>query len=234
MSNDHRRDIVRSARLDDDPVSTAVREINRIYATKTLETYIAIGKYVLDTFFEGDFTLFRSRGRSDPNMKALAARDDLMVSATTLWRSVAVLEQSRQLPGEVARELSISHHLELLRVKDEEDKENLARSAVEEGMSRGRLAEEVREVLGDDEPGEPERPEPEERAPRAMKALAHVGRAVEHLAAVADEGGLEGIAEEEQREALKKLDEALAKLRRVRQVLGIRVRGERPGRGETE
>jgi len=224
MSNDHRRDIVRSARLDDDPVSTAVREINRIYATKTLETYIAIGKYVLDTFFEGDFTLFRSRGRSDPNMKALAARDDLMVSATTLWRSVAVLEQSRQLP----------RHLELLRVKDEEDKENLARSAVEEGMSRGRLAEEVREVLGDDEPGEPERPEPEERAPRAMKALAHVGRAVEHLAAVADEGGLEGIAEEEQREALKKLDEALAKLRRVRQVLGIRVRGERPGRGETE
>ena len=172
-------------RRTNDLVATAVREINRIYVTKTLETYLAIGRYVLETFFEGDFEVFRSRRRSDENFKALAQREDLMVSATTLWRSVAVLQQSRGLPGEVARGLSISHHLELLKVKDEERKAGLARAAVEEGMSRGELAEEIRGERGGGEEEEDEAGEPVNRSPLVVKELVRTRTAVDRLALAA-------------------------------------------------
>lgn len=209
MPNDHRRELTRAPDPGDELISEAVREINRIYTVKTLETYLAIGRYLLKTFFDNDFEVFRSKGRSDPNMKALAARLDLLVSSTTLWRSVAVLEQSRQLPRAVASELTFSHHVELLGVKDEGTRERLARSAVEERWSRRGLRSEVAETR-DAEPGRDRSRE----AARAMTRLENAAKGLQRAVASRDRP-----QDERSAELVKRLDRVLSRLEESRKSL---------------
>ena len=209
MPNDHRRELTHAPDPGDELISEAVREINRIYTVKTLETYLAIGRYLLKTFFDNDFEVFRSKGRSDPNMKALAARLDLLVSSTTLWRSVAVLEQSRQLPREVARELTFSHHVELLGVTDEGTRERLARSAVEGRWGRRGLRSEVAETRDAAQGRDSSR-----EAARAMTRLEHAAKGLQRAVASRD-----GLQDEGSAELVKRLDRVRSRLEESRKSL---------------
>jgi hypothetical protein len=66
--------------------------------------------------------------------RALAKREDLRVAYTTIWYSVAVLDQLRCLPADIATALPLSHHKLLVPVKDEELKRRLAERAVQQAL----------------------------------------------------------------------------------------------------
>ena len=87
--------------LDETLLDKAVAEINRIYVSKGLETARAIGNYVVGAFFGGDLESFRQREKKHVTFRALANREELHVAYNTIWYSVAVLGQLRQLPENI-------------------------------------------------------------------------------------------------------------------------------------
>lgn len=127
-----------------DLVDQAVGELNRLYRAKGLETALAVGQYVLATFFNGDTANFRSGGNGHISFRELGKREDLQVSWQFIWNSVAVVAQFRQLPANVAEALPLSHHKLLLPVKDAEQKVLLASAAMNEGLSKEALQERVK------------------------------------------------------------------------------------------
>ena len=132
--------------VDTDLVAAAVARINELHSSHSLALTCAIGRYVIDTFFGGDPSACHRRGSEHASFRALVARADLSVSASNLWRSVAVVEQLAMLPAEVADALPVSHHKLLLPVKDPEAKVSLATQAAKEHLSKRELAERVAEV----------------------------------------------------------------------------------------
>jgi hypothetical protein len=129
-----------------DLVNQAVSDINRIYVGKGLEAARGIGEYVLRTFFAGDVESFRCRERKHASFRELAERKDLRVSHVFLWNCVAVAEQLKALPNDIANALPVSHHKLLLPVHDEKTKVTLARKAVRENLTTKELAVEIRRV----------------------------------------------------------------------------------------
>ena len=121
--------------MDEGLLEHAVSEINRIYVSKGLETARAIGNYVVESFFGGDLGAFREREKKHVTFRALADREDLHVAYNTIWYSVAVLEQLRLLPDNIAEALPLTHHKLLLPVGEVETKVELAKRAVEERLS---------------------------------------------------------------------------------------------------
>jgi len=103
--------------------------------TKGLELYFAVGDYVLNTFFGEDPETFHTRGKGHATFPALAEREDLRLGFSALYKAVAVVEQRRLLPDNLASVLSLEHQVKLLPVKDENEKVELARRAVQEELS---------------------------------------------------------------------------------------------------
>ena len=166
-------------------VERAVADLNRLYTQQGLETANLIGEYLLSTFFNGDPAEFQSKGGSHVSFRALARREDLQVSASFLWSCVAVVEQLRLLPEDLARALPLSHHKLLLPVHDEREKLGLARQAAKSGMSRRDLELEIRRrrraLAAPSEPGKrrPGRPP----HPPLVRALGQVQRALDAVLA---------------------------------------------------
>ena len=180
-------------------VQSAVQRINEIHRNKGIETARAIGEYLLDAFFDGDVTAFRSKGKKHASLRALAVRDDVAVSYTVIWYSIAVLEVLRQLPADIGAALPLSHHRLLVHVKDEDLRRELAEVAVEDDLTKRQLAEKIKaleaeEALEGKKAGRP-------ALPLWAKSLAPVRKAIE--AAAASE-----ISDSEVREKGTKLVEA--------------------------
>ena len=125
------------AALDANLLDEAVEHINSIYVGKGLELAVAVGELVLERFFDGDPAAFADRGRKHVSFRALAKRDDLRMSFSHVWKSVAVVVQMRALPEGARDALSFSHQVLLLPVKDEKKKASLARRALEQGWRSG-------------------------------------------------------------------------------------------------
>jgi hypothetical protein len=134
--------------VDDSLVEEAVREVNRIYTGKGLETAREIGRYLLKNFFVDDFGVFESGAKEHSSFRALADRDDLRVSASFLWYAVKLQPQLQLLGDEIAEALPLSHHRLLLHVPDDKAKVRLAKRAVEKSLSKRQLEEEVRKLRG--------------------------------------------------------------------------------------
>lgn len=122
----------------------AVADLNRIYLLKGVETARALGEYILSTFYDGDVEALRRKSKRHHSFRGLARRPDLLMSYSVLCRSVAVAEQLRILPEDIASSLSYTQHRALLPVKDDVAKVELARQAVREGLTAQDLQEHVR------------------------------------------------------------------------------------------
>ena len=157
-----------------DLVNQAVSDINRIYVTKGLEAARGIGDYVLRTFFAGDVESFRCRERKHASFRELAERKDLRVSHVFLWNCVAVTEQLKALPNDIANALPVSHHKLLLPVHDEKAKVTLARKAVRENLTTQQLAVEIRRLRKQKSNGGTRRGRPP--TPPVVRVLRSFGR----------------------------------------------------------
>lgn len=141
------------ASIDAALVAEAVQRINHIHEKSALETARAMGEYLLATFFNGDLDGFRKKEKKHASFRALADQETLTVAHSTLWYSIAVLDQLRHLPAEVAEALPVSHHRLLIPVKDVKIKVKLASEAVKSGLTRQAFGQRIREVREEDSDG---------------------------------------------------------------------------------
>lgn len=127
-------------------VDQAVADLNHLYTAKGLETARSVAECVIQVFFGGNVETFRARHGTHMSFKELGKREDLQVSYQFIWNSCAVVEQLRMLPPEIADALPMSHHKLLLPVKDEAQKNSLAKAAVKDGLSKRDFEARVKEV----------------------------------------------------------------------------------------
>ena len=133
-----------AGQLDARLVEAAVDRVNTIYETGSLQTALAIGRTVLDVFFDGDLDAFASRGSAHLSFAAMVEHPDLRVDKTMVWRSVHILEQVEALPPEVVEQLTFTHHVKLLPLRRSGEKRaELARKAADEGWTVAVLHEQV-------------------------------------------------------------------------------------------
>lgn len=194
-------------------IATAVREINRIYVTGGLRTVVAIGRYILDTFFEGDPVQFSGRGAPGwRSFRELYGRNDLAMSRSFLSSSVQVMLQVEQLPGALAGQLNATQHRALLPVKDPEAKITLAREAVDESLSSRDLRRRVWDHLG---PGS--RPDGRKPFSPPEKAIRLLERSSRSLAREVKAGGAwERLPGDERSQLLERVDRSMRRLERTR------------------
>ncbi len=126
-------------------IEEVVREINQIYGTAQLEAAVKIGQLLLERFFEGSLEVYEARKKGNPSLEALLANEQIMVSKAYLSTAIRVADQYERLPPEVRDELGISRHRALLPLPWEQ-REEMARRAVEQGLTRVELGEAVREL----------------------------------------------------------------------------------------
>lgn len=117
--------------------------VNELSQNRGLQGATALGRYVLDTFFDGSPERFRREGKSNRDFRTVVKSPGLKASYSLLYYSVAVTEQLEQLPKNVGKKLSFSHHKLLLPVKDPRTKEAFARKVVDEDLSVRGLREVV-------------------------------------------------------------------------------------------
>ncbi|MDD5305915.1 MAG: hypothetical protein PHU25_01205 [Deltaproteobacteria bacterium] len=162
-------------------LNTAVGEINRLYAAKSVETACAVGEYILKTFFKGDMDNFNEWGNKHETfgeLLSMAQGEDspLHISSSGLWYSVRILEQVKALPQEIAMALPGTHHRMLVPVKDEKKKLQLAKMAVSKGLTSRAFQEEVRavregEMREGNSPGRPPLPVWAKALKKSVKAI---------------------------------------------------------------
>jgi len=130
--------------LDQTMVDEAVGELGWLFLGRGLETALRVGNCALRRFFGGDYRAYRLRSSSHLSFRSLARRSDLAFSYSYLRNAVVLAGQVPQLPAELARSLSLSHHLALSPLLEPADRVELAREALREGLSSSKLRVRVR------------------------------------------------------------------------------------------
>jgi len=121
-----------------------VEVLNERARGEGLATSQNVARFLMEELFDGDFVLYRTRGRTHPVFRALLRHPKLNVSPSFLYYALAVHEQCHHLPSDVAAQLSLAHHRVLLPVKDPREKVRLARLAIRKKLSKRALEKEAR------------------------------------------------------------------------------------------
>lgn len=87
--------------------------LNAWYVGDVLERSIRCGAFLLDRYYGGDPARFRRRGRKPKSLRAIANHPELRMSATTVWRMVALAAQDRNLPAHVRTHLTLGQRVAL-------------------------------------------------------------------------------------------------------------------------
>ncbi len=130
-----------------DPLEERVRntivELRKLTRGASLRFALNVGKIVVDTLYEGDLSAWRSRARKNHALRTLAARPDLPLSASALYRALAIYELNCRQPGAAAwQHLGVSH-LRLVLGLDERTQNALLLRAESEQWTVGRLERET-------------------------------------------------------------------------------------------
>jgi hypothetical protein len=93
-----------------DVVARTVRRINAMGASTALELTLAVGEVVLADLYEGDMGKLRSRNRKDHvTLRCVAADPALAMSASALYRSIAIFDVCSRIGRRSWRHVSSSH-----------------------------------------------------------------------------------------------------------------------------
>ncbi|WP_437677693.1 hypothetical protein [Sorangium sp. So ce131] len=100
-----------TAPVSDEVIDQVVRELNELHSKAALEEALQMGKIIVDRFYGGDLTEWRAHRSKETSFRRLAARVDLdlRVSATRLYRSVALYELSCRLEIGAESKLTTTH-----------------------------------------------------------------------------------------------------------------------------
>ena len=136
-----------TGRLDE-----VVAEVNRLTLRSGLKAVERLGRYLLETFFEGETGRFVDEHGDHATWRALERHPQLTPAASTLWYAVRTVEQLEELPAGIGRQLTANHHRPLIHL-DAGPRLELAEAAVREGWSVRRLRAEIKARQPPVEPG---------------------------------------------------------------------------------
>jgi hypothetical protein len=109
-------------------LDTVVLEINEAFRAGTMDIHIAIGRLIITRLYGGDLRVWRAHGAKETSFAKLAVRsgNDLLVSATSLYRAVALFELTERLGISAWKYLGVSHLRAVLSLPDFEQRRLLA------------------------------------------------------------------------------------------------------------
>ena len=88
--------------VDTARIERAVTYLNDLYISQSVELLRKTGEHLLETFFDGDMELARSRRKKHVSMNALGAHPKLLLNGTDISRAIATLDQLNHLPPHIA------------------------------------------------------------------------------------------------------------------------------------
>lgn len=153
-------------------VGGVVRELNEIVRSGMVDLHVALGRAVIDRLYGGDLRAWRARGPRDVSFRQLAARTDkdLMVSATVLYRAVALCELLDRIGVSSWKHLGVSHMRGVLGLPDP-DQRRLLVAAETERWTVERLEAESHRLRTS-----AERPRGRRRLPEFVKTVRRVAK----------------------------------------------------------
>jgi hypothetical protein len=124
-------------------IDLVVKKLYQITRETTLDYSIRVGSLIIHYFYAGDMKTWRRKGPKTHSFRALASHPELPMSASTLYRCVAVYELCERL-GVVNKwnRITVSHLRLVLRL-DEPDQQRLLSAANSERWSVQRLQTEA-------------------------------------------------------------------------------------------
>lgn len=190
----------RSVALTSDPVESALARIRHVARASSLQLALDVGEIVFTTIFGGDAAAFRARGPKHTSFRRLALHPELPMSASNLWRAVAIYELSLRFPALVsAQHLGVCHVRAVLGLPAAEQ-ERLLNRAEKERWALSRLeAQAARQRKG--QGGRP----PKLEVLKALDSLRRV--ATLPMATFADEKAVKRLSQEDVQVALETLNE---------------------------
>lgn len=188
-------------------VDAAARKINALSRAAALEFAFEIGKTVIESLYDGQLGEWRNRGRKEVGLRELAAHPALCISASTLYRSLAIYELCTRLGRRSLHNLGVSH-LRAILGAPANDQAVLVARAEEEAWSVARLEREVadRSHASRSRGGRP-------RSPEYIKSIRRMGQ-------LTDPEALEGLDEVDSLE-LDEAQELLLVVGKVRERISI-------------
>jgi hypothetical protein len=92
-------------------LDSIVHELNDIYRASTMEIHLRIGRLIVTKLYGGDTTAWRKHGAKETSFQKLAHRTDrdLLVSASSLYRAVALYELTERVGISSWKYLGVSH-----------------------------------------------------------------------------------------------------------------------------
>jgi hypothetical protein len=116
----------------DERIGKTIVELRKLTRGASLQFALGVGRVVVDTLYEGDVTAWRSRARKNHALRVLAARTDLPLSASALYRALAIYELShKQAGGQGWQHLGVSHLRVVLGLAEDVQTELLGRAEAE-------------------------------------------------------------------------------------------------------
>jgi hypothetical protein len=134
---------VRSLPVSAETLDRLVGELNRVLRTETVNLHLALGRVVIERLYRGEFSRWRNKGAKESSFRKLAARSGrgLAVSATSLYRAVALYELFDRLGVSSWKHLGVSHLRGVLGLPDTEQR-RLLTAAESEGWTVEQLERE--------------------------------------------------------------------------------------------
>lgn len=188
-------------------VDAAARKINALSRAAALEFAFEIGRTVIETLYEGQLGEWRNRGRKEAGLRELAAHPSLCISASTLYRSLAIYELCTRLGRRSLHNLGVSHLRAILSASPT-DQALLVARAEEEAWSVARLEREVadRAQVNRNRGGRP-------RSPEYIKSIRRMGQ-------LTDPEALEGLDDVDSLE-FEEAQELLSVVGKVRERISL-------------
>lgn len=205
--------------VDRRDVDAVVAELRRLSQTATMELALTIGRLIIERFYGGSTTAWRQRGRRCASFRKLAARPDLPMSATALYRSVAIYELWERLGAVTTWKHVGACHARAVLGLPPADQERVLMRAESEALTVREVAEVVTSIREQrsDRRGRP-------RQPPLVRATSGMRRALETFAKVVEDGQLR----DAERRELAALRLSLAELRAACDALEDRLRATLP------
>ena len=129
-------------------IDDAIEYINSLHAKATIDLARRLGRYILDTFYDGDVDAYQSPQVKHSSLRKLGADPRLKVTGgyTFLSRCVGVAILFPSLPEGVRESLGWSEYTELLPVRDDKLRLRLARRVAKKHVPIRQLRQEVRKA----------------------------------------------------------------------------------------
>ncbi len=210
------------ASVDAALLDNVVADITKLHMASGLVYHLKLGELLLERFFNGDGKEYAQREKRHASFRALASREDLPMSASTLYNAVAVTRQYAALPEAVASQLHMAHHRALLPLRDDRTRQRLAKKAVDKGLTKNQLKAEVDKARSNEQADE-KRGRP--ALPAFQKTLNLFGRVARTEGSFGDLDAIDDLDEETANALLQKLLSAKIALDDLQKKLQVKTTG---------